>query len=34
MNPLDQLSVVQLAESGIFVEDDEESIGTLVEKIR
>ena len=34
MNPLDQLSVTHLADSGIFGDDDNESLGNLVERIR
>ena len=34
VNPLDQLSVTHLADSGIFGDDDSESLGNLVERIR
>ena len=34
MNPLDQLSVTHLADSGIFGDDDNESLGNLIERIR
>ena len=34
VNPLDQLSVTHLADSGIFGDDDNESLGNLIERIR
>ena len=34
VNPLDQLSVTHLADSGIFGDDDNESLGNLAERIR